>query len=149
MSDQRGRNDGSPHLSELLPMPGNTRAGWGAGAACEEEPKQKPNALAAPVISKDARFARVIAIIQAARGHIARSVNATMLQAYRLIAREIVEVEQCGERVIDGLSGDRSARTLALPNLRNMQQLFLTYREGPALFKSLTGPTYRDGRNRA
>lgn len=43
---------------------------------------------------EDALFVRVVDIIEAARGHVVRSVNTAMVQAYWLIGREIVEVEQ-------------------------------------------------------
>jgi hypothetical protein len=47
---------------------------------------------------EDALFARVVEIIEAARGHVSRSVNTAIVQAYWLIGREIVEVEQHGEK---------------------------------------------------
>jgi len=88
-------------------------------------------------------LARVVDIIVAARGHVARSVNTAMVQAYWLIGREIVEVEQhgekragYGERVVEGLAKRLAARVgkgFSVPNLRNMRQFYLTYREGSAL----------------
>ncbi len=54
---------------------------------------------------------RVTEIIEGARGHVARTVNSATVQAYWLIGREIVEVEQqgkkragYGEQVIQGLA---------------------------------------------
>lgn len=41
-------------------------------------------------------FVRVAAIIDAARTHVARSVNTAMVHAYWLVGREIVEEEQSG-----------------------------------------------------
>lgn len=43
-------------------------------------------------------FDRVAQIIEAARGTIARSVNSAMVNAYWLVGREIVEVEQSRQR---------------------------------------------------
>ena len=92
-------------------------------------------------------FARVVEIIETARGHVARSVNTAMVQAYWLIGREIVEVEQrgekragYGERVVEGLAkrlGARFGRGFSVPNLRNMRQFYLTYRQGSAVSETL------------
>ena len=100
-----------------------------------------------------ALFARVVEIIEAARGHVARSVNTAMVQAYWLIGREIVEVEQhgakragYGERVLEGLAKRLAARVgkgFSVPNLRNMRQFYLTYREGSALPESMVGTAKR------
>jgi len=46
---------------------------------------------------EDALFARVVDILEAARGRVTRSVNTAMVQAYWLIGRENIEVEQHGE----------------------------------------------------
>ncbi len=91
---------------------------------------------------EDALFARVVDIIESARGHVARSVNTATVQAYWLIGREIVEVEQHGEkragygaRVIEGLAkrlAGRVGKGFSVPNLRNMRQFYLTYPEGSA-----------------
>ena len=43
-------------------------------------------------------FKRVAEIIEAARGHVARTVNSAMVHACWLIGREIVEVEQHGRK---------------------------------------------------
>jgi hypothetical protein len=43
-------------------------------------------------------LSRVLEIVEAARGHAARSVNSAMVHAYWMIGREVVEVEQGGER---------------------------------------------------
>lgn len=45
-----------------------------------------------------ALLARVVEIVEAARGHAARSVNSAMVHAYWMIGREIVEVEQAGAK---------------------------------------------------
>ena len=98
---------------------------------------------------EDTLFARVVDIIEAARGHVALSVNTAMVQAYWLVGREIVEVEQrgekragYGERVVESLARRLAARFgkgFSVPNLRNMRQFYLTYREGSALPAALVG----------
>jgi hypothetical protein len=76
-------------------------------------PRKKAAAVTALASAprEDALLARVVDIIEAARGRVARSVNTAMVQAYWLIGREIVEVEQhgekragYGERVVEGLA---------------------------------------------
>lgn len=116
--------------------------------------KKPPRKKAVPATSasashEDALFARVVDIIEAARGHVARSVNTATVQAYWLIGREIVEVEQHGEkragygaRVIEGLAkrlAGRVGKGFSVPNLRNMRQFYLTYPEGSALPGALGG----------
>ncbi len=55
-------------------------------------------------------FKRVAEIIESARGRVARSVNSAMVQAYWLIGREIVEIEQQGKkRATTGVSRLRPA----------------------------------------
>ncbi|MDZ4696121.1 MAG: DUF1016 N-terminal domain-containing protein [Deltaproteobacteria bacterium] len=82
-------------------------------------PRKKTAAVAkaSTASHEDALFARVVDIIEAARGHVARSVNTAMVQAYWLIGREIVEVEQHGEKragygdeIIDRLAKRLAAR---------------------------------------
>lgn len=108
-------------------------------------PRKKAVAATKPASAsrEDALFARVVDIIEAARGHVARSVNTATVQAYWLIGREIVEVEQQGEkragygaRVIEGLAkrlAGRVGKGFSVPNLRNMRQFYLTYPEGSVL----------------
>lgn len=108
---------------------------------------------------EDALFARVVDIIEAARGHVMRSVNTAMVQAYWLIGREIVEVEQRGEkragygaRVIEGLAkrlAGRVGKGFSVPNLRNMRQFYLTYPEGSALPGALSGAANRTDKRSA
>ena len=66
----------------------------------KKTPRKKPVAATKPASAsrEDALFARVVDIIEAARGHVTRSVNTAMVQAYRLIGRENIEVEQYGEK---------------------------------------------------
>jgi len=111
--------------------------------------KKTPRKKAASAIERtrekaeDALFTRVVEIIEAARKHVNRSVDVATVQASWLIGREIVEVEQGGEkraeyggRVIERLSrrlARRVGKGFSVPNLRNMRQFYLTYPEGSAL----------------
>ncbi|MBI4509685.1 MAG: DUF1016 domain-containing protein [Deltaproteobacteria bacterium] len=88
-----------------------------------------------------------------ARGHVARSVNTAMVQAYWLIGREIVEVEQHGEKragygdeVIDRLArrlAERLGQGFGARTLRRIRQFYITYPEGSALPPELGGPSKR------
>ena len=121
----------------------------------KKPPRNKAVAVTKPASAsyEDALFARVVDIIEAARGHVSRSVNTAMVQAYWLIGREIVEVEQHGEkragygaRVIEGLAkrlAGRVGKGFSVPNLRNMRQFYLTYPEGSALPVALGGAASR------
>lgn len=99
---------------------------------------------------EEALFARVVDIVEAARRHVARSVNTAMVQAYWLIGRAIVEVEQRGEQragygdeVIERLA-KRLARRLGqgfgARTLRRIRQFYVTYVDGSALSRELGGP---------
>jgi len=98
-------------------------------------------------------FARVVHIIEAARGHVAHSVNTAMVLTYWLIGREIVKVEQhgarraaYGERIVEGLArrlAPRFRKGFSVPNLRNMRQFFLSYPHGSRLPAELGGPGKR------
>ena len=98
-------------------------------------------------------FKRVSEIIEAARGHVARIVNSTMVQAYWLIGREIVEVEQqgkkragYGEQVIQGLAERLTTLVGAgysVRNLRRIRQFYLTYPTGSLVPAELGGPEKR------
>jgi hypothetical protein len=121
----------------------------------KKPPRKKAVAATKPASAshEDALFARVVDIIESARGHVARSVNTATVQAYWLIGREIVEVEQHGEkragygaRVIEGLAkrlAGRVGKGFSAPNLRNMRQFYLTYPEGSALPGALGGAASR------
>ena len=107
--------------------------------------RNKRAAVARParVGDEEALFSRVVEIIEAARGKVARSVNTAMVLAYWMIGREIVEVEQqgekragYGERLVERLAErlvGRVGKGFSVPNLRNMRQFYLTYPEGSAL----------------
>lgn len=121
----------------------------------KKSPRKKAVAVAkrASASPEDALFARVVDIIRVARGHVTRSVNTAMVQAYWLIGREIVEVEQhgekragYGERLVEGLAKRLTARVgkgFSVPNLRNMRQFYLTYRDGSALPEAVAGSVNR------
>ena len=92
---------------------------------------------------EDALFDRVAKILDAARAHVSRTVDTTMVQAYWLIGREIVEVEQggearaeYGEAVVKRLSvrlTERYGRGYGYPSVKRMKQFYLTYVQGSTL----------------
>lgn len=92
---------------------------------------------------EDALFDRVAEILDAARAHVSRTVDTTMVQAYWLIGHEIVEVEQggearaeYGEAVVKRLSArltERYGRGFSYPSVKRMKQFYLIYRQGSAL----------------
>jgi predicted nuclease of restriction endonuclease-like (RecB) superfamily len=94
-------------------------------------------------VTDDGLYERVAQILEQARGQVARSVNTAMVQAYWLIGREIVEVEQAGEQragygqnVIERLSArlKRSfGKGFSVQNLGYMRQFYLTFPQGSAL----------------
>jgi predicted nuclease of restriction endonuclease-like (RecB) superfamily len=100
-----------------------------------------------------ALFVQVVGIIEAARGHVARSVNTAMVQAYWLIGRAIVEVEQHGEKragygdeIIDRLAARLAARVgqgFGARTLRRIRQFYVGYPEGSALPSELGGGAKR------
>ena len=102
---------------------------------------------------EDALFARVIDIIEGARGMVARSVNAAMVQAYWLVGREIVEVEQqgakragYGDEVLERLSQRLEKRLgdgFGPRTLRRIRLFYLTYPAGSAVPPQLGGPSKR------
>ncbi|HOX46993.1 MAG TPA: PDDEXK nuclease domain-containing protein [Myxococcota bacterium] len=92
---------------------------------------------------EEALFKRVAGIIEAARGHVARTVNSAMVHAYWLIGREIVEVEQqgkvragYGDELIDRLAerlADQYGKGFGPRTLRRVRLFFLTYPKGSVL----------------
>ena len=103
--------------------------------------------------SEDTLFERVRRIIESAQSQIARSVNVSMVHAYWLIGRDIVEVEQegkqradYGERVIENLakrlSGQR-VKGFGPRTLRRIRQFYLTYPHGSTLPAEFGGPDKR------
>ena len=98
----------------------------------------------------DDLYERVAAIIEAARGQIARSVNSAMVHAYWLIGHEFVETEQhghsratCGDQLVASLAGrlsERYGRGFGASNIKRMRQFYLSYPDGSALPAELGGP---------
>lgn len=82
-------------------------------------------------------FARVISILERARGNVVRSVNSNMVLAYWLIGREIVQEVQGGEeraeygkQVLELLSEKLNRRYGAgysVPNLQNFRKFYLSF----------------------
>jgi predicted nuclease of restriction endonuclease-like (RecB) superfamily len=103
--------------------------------------------------AEDGLFRRVTEIIKAAQGHVVRSVNTSMVHAYWLIGREIVEVEQrgkkraaYGEQLMQALAAqltDRFGAGYSLRNLRRIRQFYLAYPTGSALTAATSGPEIR------
>lgn len=111
---------------------------------------RRSTAIAPPAAQREeALFSRVVDIVEATHGQIVRSVNTGMVQAYWLIGREIVEVEQQGEKragygeqIIEGLARRltrRFGKGFSVPGLRNMRQFFLAYPQGSTLPEELVG----------
>lgn len=103
-------------------------------------------------------YERVIAILESARTHVSRSVNAAMVQAYWHIGREIVEVEQggreraaYGEQVIDRLAlrlAKRYSQGFGVRTLRRVRQFYLTYQHGsliPSMARGRHEPPTNEG----
>jgi predicted nuclease of restriction endonuclease-like (RecB) superfamily len=115
--------------------------------------RSRPATARSPATREDALFARIVDIIEAARGRVARSVNVAMVQAYWLIGREIVEVEQHGKKragygdaLIERLARRLTARIgrgFGARTLRRIRLFYVTYPEGSALPPELGGPPKR------
>jgi hypothetical protein len=114
-----------------------------------------------PTHAEAGLLSRVLEIVEAARGHAVRSVNSAMVHAYWLIGREIVEVEQGGERragygdeVIEQLA-ERLARRLGkgfgARTLWRLRQFYQLYPSGSLLgspvnaARILTAPRTKSG----
>lgn len=111
--------------------------------------KRRPAETAGKLgVADEALFRRVVEIIEGARGRAARAVNATLVQAYWAIGREIVLVEQRGARrasygevLLDELSARLTAgfgRGFGKTNLKTMRQFYLAY-AGEAIAAETTG----------
>jgi hypothetical protein len=91
----------------------------------------------------DELYERVAQILAQARGQVARSVNTAMVQAYWLVGREIVEVEQAGEQragygqnVLARLAARLRAsfgKGFSVQNLGYMRRFYLAFPQGSAL----------------
>ena len=98
----------------------------------------------------DALYERVSQIIEAARAHVARSVNTAMVHAYWYIGREIVEVEQqgqdrarYGEELLKKLSlrlTRQFGKGFNVTSLKRMRQFYRTFPNGSAIPTELGGP---------
>ena len=110
-------------------------------------------AKSSPARLEDALFARVLQIVDAARGHAARSVNTTMVHAYWMIGREIVEVEQAGEKRagygdellkrLGGRLAGRLGKGFSARTLRRLRQFYVLFPRGSAIPRDLDGPRKR------
>jgi len=108
-------------------------------------PRRKTVAVAKPSIAsrEEALFVRVVDIVEAARGRVSRTVNSAMVQAYWLIGREIVEVEQHGKKragygneIIDRLAlrlAEKLGQGFGARTLRRIRQFYVTFPKGSAL----------------
>ena len=98
---------------------------------------QLPATSASVGVAADVLFGRIAAIIDGARGCVARAVNSTMVQAYWEVGREIVLVEQqgnkragYGEQVLTSLSErmtNRFGAGFGIRNLQRMRQFYIQY----------------------
>jgi predicted nuclease of restriction endonuclease-like (RecB) superfamily len=95
-------------------------------------------------VTSDAQLYESVAqILELARGQVARTVNTAMVQAYWLIGREIVEVEQAGEQragygeeLIERLSSrlkQEFGKGFGVRTVRSMRQFYLMFPDGSAL----------------
>ncbi len=62
-------------------------------------------------LTEDALYERAARIIEAARAHVARTVNTAMVHAYWMTGREIVEVQQHGQE--QARYGEETVKRLA------------------------------------
>ena len=84
-------------------------------------------------------FSEVITILSEARSKTIRAVNSTMVEAYWLIGKRIVEEEQggsataqYGKRLLEELSKSLTGefgKGFSLANIRNFRQFLLTYKD--------------------
>jgi predicted nuclease of restriction endonuclease-like (RecB) superfamily len=94
-------------------------------------------------MTEDQLYQRVAQILDEARGQVARTVNTAMVQAYWMIGREVVMVEQegkeragYGDAVIAGLAERLTARMgkgWSVASLKRMRQFFLVFPNGSAI----------------
>jgi predicted nuclease of restriction endonuclease-like (RecB) superfamily len=103
----------------------------------------------------DQLYARIAEILAQARGTVARSINTAMVQAYWQIGREIMEVEQRGERaaygemVLERLSNQLVSQFgagFSTTGLKRMRKFYRVFPGGSAIgasamHQSLIGPT--------
>ena len=95
-------------------------------------------------------YERSVEIIEAARTHVSRTVNTSMVHAYWLIGREIVEVDQAGKRraaygeeAVKRLAGRLTARYgrgFTTSNVKRMRQFYRSFPDGSRIPEDLGGP---------
>jgi predicted nuclease of restriction endonuclease-like (RecB) superfamily len=98
-------------------------------------------------------YSRVAAILDEARGRVARSVNTAMVHAYWFVGREIVEVEQqgkeragYGERLVEELAKrltKRYGKGVGVATLRRARGFYLAYPQGSAIPSETGGSEIR------
>lgn len=93
--------------------------------------------------SLDELYAKVAAILERARGAVARTVNTAMVEAYWQIGREIIEVEQAGsgraeygEQVIKKLAA-KLGKGFSVSGLKRMRQFFSVFPHGSTIGSTL------------
>lgn len=102
--------------------------------------KKRPQIKKSALPTNDAAlFDRVVKILEDARSHIVRTINSTMVSAYWLIGREIVEELQGGEKraaygkkIIQDLSerlSERYGKGFSVENLQLFRKFYLVYGE--------------------
>jgi predicted nuclease of restriction endonuclease-like (RecB) superfamily len=90
-----------------------------------------------PATKPDALFDRIVSILEQARGNVVRAVNTSMVVAYWLIGREIVQEVQggeerakYGEQTVSTLSRqltERYGRGFSAPSLKSFRQFYSAY----------------------
>ena len=135
-----------------------SRASSKKASSKRASPKKAASAKAAPPKlppTEEQLYERVADILEQARGHVARSVNTAMVNAYWLVGREIVEVEQhgqeratYGEGILVRLSArlqGRFGKGFSRPNLHRMREFFLVFPDGSKIrsgpLNKLDGPS--------
>lgn len=100
-------------------------------------------------------YLRVAGIVDATRGHVARTINTAMVQAYWRIGREIVLVEQAGaaragygeqlvERLAHRLTADYG-RGFGIRTVWRARSFYLAFPNGSAATPILTTPLSESG----
>jgi len=113
----------------------------------------KKRFLAKAVSEKETAYGRIRAIIENARGNIARAVNSEMVTAYWYIGKEIVEEEQrgkkraeYGKKLIETLSqklSDDFGKGFDATNVWNMRKFYQIYPILDAVRRELSWTHYR------
>lgn len=97
--------------------------------------------------AEETLYERVAQIIETARAHVSRTVNTSMVHAYWLIGREIVEVQQAGkdraeygEQIVKRLAARLSTsfgKGFSYPSVKRMKQFYLTFQTGSVIPEEL------------